>query len=485
MAPLELEQITGALSGHYAVDREVGAGGMATVYLAHDVKHDRKVAVKVLRPELSATLGPDRFAREIRIIAQLSHPHILPLHDSGNAAGFLYFVMPFVEGESLRARLQREGQLPVHESVRLIGELVDALAYAHRHGVVHRDIKPDNVMLSGRHALVTDFGIAKAVSQSAQAAKHTTVGIALGTPAYMSPEQAMADPNVDHRADIYALGAVAYEMLAGRPPFVSSTAQGVLAAHVTEAPVPLSKVRSAVSPQLEHIVMKCLEKNAADRWQTADELIPLLEQVMTPSGGMTPTNTRPVQGVRAPAAKSSQTASPGVPRWALALIAALVLAIAGLASRSLLGGSGGGGGGAAGGGRIEKIAVMPIEDISGGEEKFVVGMHDALVSALGQLQSVGVVSRSAVLKYRQTTASVREIAKALEVDAVIEGTVFRAGNRVRVNVQMVEPATSRHIWTQSYERDMTDQIKVQDEVVKAIAAELSGVFAKQSETGRK
>src|SRR5690606_10508228 len=232
-------RLSEALADRYAFERELGQGGMATVYLADDIRHQRKVAIKVLRPDLAATIGPDRFFREIRIAAQLQHPHILPLLESGEAAGYLFYVMPYVEGQSVRERLARSGELPVHEAVRLLTEIVDALSYAHARGVGHRDVKPDNVMLSGRHALVMDFGVAKAVSEASGRNQLTTAGVALGTPAYMAPEQAAADPNLDHRVDIYAVGAMAYELLAGRPPFVGGTPQQVLAAHVTQAPEPL------------------------------------------------------------------------------------------------------------------------------------------------------------------------------------------------------------------------------------------------------
>ncbi len=288
-----LDRVKSALSGRYAIEREVGAGGMATVYLAEDVKHHRKVAVKVLRPELAATLGPDRFFREIEIAAQLQHPHILPLLDSGEAEGFLYYVMPFVEGESLRERLARHGELPVHEAVRILLEVVDALSHAHKRGVVHRDIKPDNVMLSERHALVTDFGVAKAVSEATGRNQLTTAGVALGTPAYMAPEQAAADPHIDHRVDIYAIGAMGYELLSGRPPFTGSSSQEILAAHVTMAPEPVSVRRPAVPPPLAAVIMKCLAKRPADRWQSAEELRAQLEALATPSGGITPTSTAP------------------------------------------------------------------------------------------------------------------------------------------------------------------------------------------------
>jgi serine/threonine-protein kinase len=282
-----LARIAAALADRYTLERQIGTGGMALVFLAEDLRHQRKVAVKVLRPELGATLGGDRFFREIQIAAQLQHPHILPLLDSGEADGFLFYAMPYVEGESLRERLARGGELPVQEAVRLLVEVVDALAYAHGRGVVHRDIKPDNVLLSGRHALLSDFGVAKAVSEATGRQQLTTAGVALGTPAYMAPEQASADPHVDHRADLYAVGVLGYELLAGRPPFTGGSAQEVLAAHVTQAPTPLGTLRPTVSPALATVIMRCLEKRPADRWQSADQLLAQLEPLATPSGGHT------------------------------------------------------------------------------------------------------------------------------------------------------------------------------------------------------
>ena len=305
-----LDRLAAALADRYVLERELGAGGMATVYLAEDVRHHRKVAVKVLRPELAASMGPDRFLREIEIAAQLQHPHILPLLDSGDAAGFLFYVMPYVQGESLRDRLVRERELPVHDALRIITEVADALAHAHERGVVHRDIKPENILLSGRHALVADFGVAKAVSEASGRLKLTSVGVALGTPTYMAPEQASADPGLDHRVDIYALGVVAYELLAGRPPFTGHTAQEVLAAHMTRPPEPIRNFRGNVAPAVETIVLRCLEKHPADRWQSTSELVSQLEPLATTSGGVTPTHTRPLT-----AASPGIAAAKGIPRW--------------------------------------------------------------------------------------------------------------------------------------------------------------------------
>jgi len=261
-------RLASALADRYSIERELGAGGMATVYLAHDIKHDRDVAIKVLHPDLGAALGADRFLSEIRTTARLQHPHILPLLDSGDANGLLYYVMPLVTGETLRARLDRERQLPVPDAVLIAREVADALSYAHGHNVVHRDIKPENILLQDGHALVADFGIALAV-QSAGGARMTQTGLSLGTPQYMSPEQAMGEKNIDARSDIYALGAVTYEMLVGEPPFTGPSVQAIVARLVTEEPRAISVQRKAVPPDVEDAVMHALEKLPADRFTTA------------------------------------------------------------------------------------------------------------------------------------------------------------------------------------------------------------------------
>jgi Tol biopolymer transport system component len=290
-----LDRLAAALADRYRVERELGAGGMATVYLAEDLKHQRQVAIKVLRQELATTLGPRRFMQEIEIAARLQHPHVLPVHDSGEAGGFLYYVMPFVEGESLRRRLTKHGELPIQDAVHLLVEVADALAYAHAHGVVHRDIKPENIMVSGRHALVMDFGVAKAVSEAADQTRLTTAGVALGTPAYMAPEQATADPNLDQRVDIYALGVLGYELLSGSPPFGGGTPQQILAAQVTTTPEPLTARRPTVTAALASVIMRALEKRPADRWQTADEMLAQLEALAMSGGGTTSAQTHPVR----------------------------------------------------------------------------------------------------------------------------------------------------------------------------------------------
>ena len=268
-----------ALAARYRLTGELGRGGMATVYLARDLKHGRDVAVKVVHPAVAAALGSQRFLREIEIAARLRHPHIVPLYDSGEADGQLYYVMPYEAGLSLRQRLALEGPLPEDEAVLALRDVCDALAHAHERGIVHGDIKPDNVLLSGHHALVTDFGVAKAVTDATARDPAAATAIPLGTPGYMAPEQIAGDPGIDHRADIYAVGVLAYEILAGRPPFSGDTRQEILSAHLTHAPVPLATHRPDLPEALAGLVMKCLEKRPADRWQTAADLVERLDAI--------------------------------------------------------------------------------------------------------------------------------------------------------------------------------------------------------------
>ncbi|HXF95323.1 MAG TPA: serine/threonine-protein kinase, partial [Gemmatimonadales bacterium] len=263
-----IAQLNAALADRYVIDRELGRGGMATVYLARDRKHERFVALKTLRPEIALALGRERFLREIKLAARLQHPNVLPVFDSGDAGGTLYYVMPFVEGESLRDRLDREVQLPLEDALQIAREVAGALAYAHSHDVVHRDIKPENIMLSGGHAIVTDFGIARAIS-AAGGDKLTETGLAIGTPAYMSPEQAAGTGQVDRRSDIYSLACVLYEMLAGQPPFTGPTAQAIIARHSLDSVPRLKIVREAIPDALEEVIQRALAKVPADRYQTA------------------------------------------------------------------------------------------------------------------------------------------------------------------------------------------------------------------------
>jgi len=458
-----LERLRTALAGRYAIEREIGSGGMATVYLAEDLKHHRKVALKVMRPELAATMGSTRFLREIETAAQLQHPHILPLHDSGEADGFLYFVMPYVEGDSLRTRLARGGELPVGDAVRVLRDVADALAHAHARGVVHRDIKPDNVLLSGRHALVTDFGVAKAVSEATGRQSITTVGVALGTPSYMSPEQAAADPQVDHRADIYALGCLAYELLSGHPPFRGDSAQQVLAAHVTQAPAPVTSGRPAVPPPLNALVMRCLEKKPADRWQTAEEVLVQIEGLMTPSGGVTPTDTRPLTDVRPSVERR--------PAWiaAVAVAGVAVLAVTGWA---VLGRSGAG----AASGDKPRLVVLPPRNLGPPEQAYVAdGIAEEINNRLVSLAGLEVIGRTSAERYRDTDKTPRQIGEELGVQYLLalrvgsEGPA--SGRRLRVSAELLRGATEAQLWGKSFVADSADDyFRVQGEIATAVAS---------------
>jgi eukaryotic-like serine/threonine-protein kinase len=464
-----LDRLTTALADRYRLERELGQGGMATVYLAQDLKHHRQVAVKVLRPDLAASLGADRFLREIEVAARLQHPHILPLHDSGEADDFLYYVMPYVDGESLRARLA-QGELPIPDAVRILSEVADALAYAHARGVVHRDIKPDNVMLSGRHALVMDFGVAKALSEATGRQQMTTVGVALGTPAYMAPEQAAAEANIDQRADIYALGVMAYELLTGRPPFTGMTAQQILAAHVTQTPEPLTNRRAACPPVLAALVMKCLEKRPADRWQSAEEVTRQLDAMATSSGGMTPTSAVPATSAR-PAAVSVS----GAPhRWgragALILGMALALGVAWNAMRTRSS--------PPTGANERRVVVLPFENQGDSSRQyFANGVTEAITTELTGIGGLSVIPRSTAARYRGTTKTVSEIGRELGVGYVLSGTVqwdLSPGHdpKVRVSPELIRVADTSSVWAHGYEAVLSSVFQVYSDVSTEVARSL-------------
>ena len=467
-----LERLTSALSDRYAIERELGRGGMATVYLAEDLKHRRKVAIKVLRPELAATLGAERFLREIEIAANLAHPHILPLFDSGFAeeqptavppcrrTAFLYYVMPYVEGESLREKLNCERELPISEAVRILRDVVDALAHAHLHGVIHRDIKPDNVMLSGHHALVADFGVAKALTSATSATGPTTVGVALGTPAYMSPEQALADEQVDHRSDIYALGVLAYELLTGRPPFLGTTPQMVLSAHLSDAPEPLTRYRKSVPAALEQLVLRCLEKEPADRWQTAEELLPQLEAMATPSGGVTPVTAASVTAGRINERKALLGS---IVVLALLLPVTFVWWLVNCPSRT-------------GTAKPLPIAVLPFEIVAGSDEdeSFVQGVREEISTQLSGIAGLSVRGHSSVVRLTQAGADPRDIASQVGVDYFVLGSVSRLLDSIRVNARLVAVETEELVWADSYSRLLTasNYHAVTSGIAQQIAGEL-------------
>jgi serine/threonine-protein kinase len=462
------DRLKAALSDRYVLERELGQGGMATVWLAHDLKHDRDVALKVFRPELASSVGPERFLAEIHLTARLQHPNILTLIDSGEADGLLYYVMPYVEGPTLRHRLLRERELPVGEVVRILRDVADALTEAHAHGVVHRDLKPENVMLSGRHALVADFGVAKAVSEATGRHHLTTKGVALGTPAYMAPEQAAADPLTDHRADIYALGVVAYEMLTGEPPFVRTTAQATLAAQVTEQPVAVTERRETVPPALAALVMRCLAKKPADRPQRAEEVLGVLEGLATPSGGVTPTETRPVAGVRGPASWGK------VQRWvALASVAAAVVVLGILfwprGSQDAPP--------VATGGEDLSLAVLYLDDLSRdtADRYLVDGLTEDVAASLGHVGRLSVKAPSAVRREQEAhPGNVSEIGQALGVRYVLEGSFRRTSTGIRVSARLVEHASETQIWGNTYDATADNLLDLPARVAKDVGSALTG-----------
>jgi len=443
------ERLKAALADRYQIEREIGSGGMATVYLAQDLKHDRQVAIKVLRPELAVTLGSDRFVQEIEIAAKLSHPHILPLHDSGEAGGILYYVMPYVEGESLRERLDREGKLSVAEAVRLTDEIASALSYAHERGVVHRDVKPENIMLSGGRAVVADFGIGRAVT-AAGGDRLTGTGFAVGTPAYMSPEQAYGDASVDGRSDVYALGCVAFEMVSGRQPFEADTPQALLAKQAAGT-VPSLRARDATIPLFfERAVERALAKSPDERFQSVSEFAEALTSEMVVA--------RPGGGRRA---------------WrAIAASAAGVVLVMAWVLSTVLGRS-----------AYERLAVLPPTNLMNDPEQeyLVQGMHDALISEL-QMAGVPVIARTSVTLYQNTQTPISEIVAELGVDALIESTIFRAEDSVEMVVRLVDGRTQQYV-TEPITRagEFRNVLALYRDLTRAIASEIHAALTPQAE----
>jgi len=437
-----------AVAERYTIESELGRGGMATVYRAWDRKHERPVAVKVLRRDIAAVLGPERFLREIRLAAALQHPHILPLHDSGAANDYLYYVMPYVEGESLRQRLERERQLPVEEALRVAVEVADALSHAHSRGIVHRDIKPENILLAAGHAVVADFGIARAIDV-AGGDKLTQTGITLGTPAYMSPEQAAGDPQTDGRSDLYSLGCVLYEMLAGAPPFTGHSAQAILVKHLTEPAPRLTPLRD-VAVSLEQVIRRCLAKAAADRFTTAAELRQALEAAR---------EAKPGPPVRPPFPRPRPVLV--WPAVALVLTGAVYLANRGAARP----------GGAAPASARTRLAVLPLVNMSADprNDYFTDGMTEELISTLSQIGGVRVIAGTSVLPYRDQRKSVAEIGRELSVGSVLEGSVRKTGDRVRITAQLIDVATQEHVWSAEYDRSLRDVFAIQSDVARRVA----------------
>jgi serine/threonine-protein kinase len=383
---------------------------MAIVYLAQDLKHRRLVAVKVLRPELAVTLGAERFLREIETAARLNHPHILALHDSGNADDFLYYVMPYVEGDSLRGRLERERQLPLADALQIAREVADALSYAHSHDVVHRDIKPENILFQAGHAVVSDFGIARAIS-TAGGDRLTGTRVSIGTPGYMSPEQSEPNAEIDGRSDTYSLACVLYEMLAGDPPFLGWSAQAIRARQLTEPVPPLRTVRNSVPQEVERAILRALAKTPADRFPTA---IQFADALFT-------RDTATTDGIS-----------------------------------------------------DDSIAVLPFANLSPDPdtEYFSDGITEEIINALAQLPGLHVASRMSSFAFRGQAIDLAEVGAKLKVATVLEGSVRKAGSKLRVTAQLIKVADGYHLWSERYDRDMTDVFAIQDEIGRAIASRL-------------
>jgi TolB-like protein/tRNA A-37 threonylcarbamoyl transferase component Bud32 len=456
-----IERLNAALADHYQLERELGEGGMATVYLAEDLKHRRQVAIKVLKPELAAVLGAERFLREIRVTANLQHPHILPLYDSGEAGGALFYVMPLVRGESLRDRLTRERQLPVDEAVRITQQIAGALDFAHREGVIHRDIKPENILLHDGEALLADFGIAMALAE-AGAGRLTGTGLSVGTPQYMSPEQATGERDLDARSDVYALGAVTYEMLAGEPPVSGQTPRAMIAKLVTERPTPLKALRDGVPAALDAAVTRALAKAPADRFPSARAF----------AGALT--------------APTGWTAAGPRRRRAIVYSAAGLVAVLALVWLGLVRRPSAGAGAARAPGAIRSIAVLPFDNYSGdsSQDYFAEGMTDELTTALASISQLRVTSRGSAMQFAgRSRPPTPQIAKALGVDAVVEGSVVRSGNRVRINAQLIDARVDRHLWAKDFERSSSDVLALQSELAAAIAREID-VRLTESERSR-
>jgi TolB-like protein/Tfp pilus assembly protein PilF/tRNA A-37 threonylcarbamoyl transferase component Bud32 len=452
------ERLAVALQERYRIERRsdgslalLGRGGTATVYLAHDLRHDRPVALKVVHPELAASVGTERFLREIRFVARLSHPHILPLFDSGEAEGLLYYVMPYVPGESLRQRLERDGRLPVTSAVRIACQVGLALDYAHRHGVVHRDIKPENILLDGDEAIVADFGIATA-REAASDERLTEAGLAVGTPAYMSPEQAGGAPQVDGRSDIYSLGCVLYEMLGGAPPFTGPTPQAVMAQQVLATLSPIRARREDVPEAVEHALAKALAKEPADRFATAAELTAALE------GSATTPPPLPAAG-RATRRRTAALLGVG------AVAATAFLFALGLQRQQPEPNE------------TARIAVLPFDNLGAAEDDyFADGITEEITSRLAMIPTLGVISRTSAEQYRGTDKSIREIGRELGVAYILEGSVrwekSAGGSRVRVTPQLIRVSDDRHLWAGRFDETLEEVFDVQSRIAEQVAAEL-------------
>ena len=452
-----LDSLREALADRYAVERELGRGGMATVFLAEDLKHHRPVAIKVLHAELTAALGAERFLREIEIAARLQHPHILPLYDSGAAAGFLYYVMPYVEGESLRDRLTREKQLPQDDALRIAAEVAGALAYAHSRGVVHRDIKPENIMLSGGTAVVTDFGIARAVSAAGDGQHLTQTGTIIGTPAYMSPEQSTGASEIDGRSDEYSLACVVYEMLVGEPPFTGPTAQAIIARHSLDMVSPPSIVRATIPDAVEGAILRALSKVPADRYPTTALFA---EALNTPSAAT---------GAYRRATLERAVGRPRGGVWRLVLVVVVLAALAGyVAIRAVRPGRGS----VSGGLDPRHVAVLYFADESKAHALGYLadGLTEALIDALRPAATLTVVSKNGVAPYRGSAVPLDSVARALGVGTIVQGGVDELGGRYRVSVSLIDGASGADLGKRaSFEQPAGAVLTIRDSLASKVA----------------
>jgi serine/threonine-protein kinase len=488
----QLERLREALAGHYEVDRLLGQGGMAFVYLARDAKHERSVAIKVLKPELGATIGAERFLREIRVAAQLQHPNILGLYDSGVADGLLYYVMPFIEGESLRDRLMREHQLPIEDALRIVRESAEALQYAHNHKIIHRDIKPENILLQGGHALVADFGIARAVESAGS--KLTETGMAVGTPHYMSPEQSLGG-DMDGRSDEYSLGCVLYELLVGQPPFDGPNAMAVLARHSLEQVPSMQVVRNSIPDAVEDATFRALEKTPADRFASMKEFAEALGEAEAEASLLrtssrrantprTPQHVpigtrrttarimRPGGTGHTPAAEFEAVEEPKPRRtWLIVGAVVALLAIAGIAGRQFLGGKGNAISPAVPGDDGRRIAVLYFQTEGGGDSlQFLAnGLTEGLISRLSQVGELDVISRNGVAPFRGSTLQRDSIARLLKVGTLVEGSVEQEKDRIRVTVRLVDAASGAEFQRASFEQPASQYLTLGDSLAQKAA----------------